>query len=207
VRRRDFVLGYTVYSAWQRVLRLRNRTPRRPPWLHADRPLPVEDRGPRMAELDNSRSISRSRRGVLGTLLMVQDLHQRDAEEQLFARRGIEQRLALMDLDLIEFAFRTPGRAFTDGLRDKHLLRSSVHELLPAPIRDGMTKVHYETAITRNLNRIKEIMPPSKWELAERNIVDGAVLDGLFSHANQPSEARTVLPALVVAESVLKENT
>jgi asparagine synthetase B (glutamine-hydrolysing) len=198
----QMLLGYGAVG-WRRWIRRRSPAVR-PSWLHPSRALPAPAIDAQIAEANGGPPGSRSRRALLGTLLSVQNLHQRDTEEQLFAAHGLEQRLPLLDLDLVELVFELPGRAITGGRRPKDLLRRWARSVLPAAIVERQVFVDYESAICRELGRFEELMPPGDWRLVEAGVADAGGLRGVFERARRPGAARTMLPGLIVAEALVR---
>ncbi len=91
--------------------------------------------------------------------------------ELVAARAGIEIRCPLHDLDLIEFAFRTPGRVFMGGQWDKHLLRVAMAGLLPVSVVERRDKPEFSGPIRRWVSSFARGEGVPSWHLVARNIV------------------------------------
>jgi hypothetical protein len=59
---------------------------------------------------------------------------------QYAASAGVELRHPILGREFVEFAFRTPARAFTGGRRYKDLLRLAAGDLLPSAVRDRVRR-------------------------------------------------------------------
>lgn len=119
----------------------------------------------------------RARQRLYQSLHLAQSTLIYEPTEQLAASNGMELRQPFNDLDLVEFAFRTHPRAFTGGIRDKHLLRIAMADLLTPEVRELVDKtVFNEIAFPYACAALTE--PASKhWQLACQALVDEQVLD------------------------------
>ena len=140
-------------------------------WLHPDRHRPHLDFDRRIAALDGRRYRSRSRRSLLRRLILVQNWHELESIEQVMARFGVERRCPFMDVDIIEFSLSIPGRALTDGLRPKHLLRRVGEGLAPPAVLDRLDKTGYNAAFESTARRIVADFPGSLWNLLDQEVV------------------------------------
>ena len=91
--------------------------------------------------------------------------------ELVSACQGIEIRCPLHDLDLIEFAFRTPGRAFMGGRREKHLLRVAMAGLLPASVVEREEKAEFSSPFRRGAVSFARLEDVPRWRLGARELV------------------------------------
>lgn len=121
----------------------------------------------------------RARQRLYQSLHLAQSTLIYEPTEQLAASNGMELRQPFNDLDLVEFAFRTPPRAFTGGIREKHLLRIAMAELLAPEVRDLLDKTLFdEAAFTYARAALAE--PASlHWWLVRHELVDEQALDSL----------------------------
>ncbi len=149
---------------------------RRKPALYRvqDRELPPPGKMDHHLQSQNSR---RSRQRLCESLGLAQSTLIYESTEQLAASERVELRQPFNDLDLVEFAFRTPPRAFTGGILDKYLLRMAMADLLTPEVRELVDKTLFnEIAFPYACAALTE--PASKhWQLVCQALVDEQVLD------------------------------
>ncbi|MGD1148428.1 MAG: asparagine synthase-related protein [Thermoanaerobaculaceae bacterium] len=141
-----------------------------PAWLHPSRrgallSLPPETAGTRAGKVLQQTLATHRAAGYIGNAELVA------------ARAGVELRCPLHDLDLIEFAFRTPGRAFMGGQRPKHLLRVAMAGLLPASVVERRDKPEFSGPIRRGVSSFARQEEVRSWHLVARNIVAAGEAD------------------------------
>jgi asparagine synthase (glutamine-hydrolysing) len=120
-----------------------------------------------------------ARQGLYHSLDLAQSSLVYEGSEQLAARGGVEIRQPLNDLDLVNFAFTTPPRAFTGGVREKHLLRIAMVDLLAPELRDLTVKTLFnEHAIPYVQAALREPVS-AHWNLVRLGLVDALALDAL----------------------------
>jgi asparagine synthetase B (glutamine-hydrolysing) len=201
--RARFVARYTLFPLIRR-LTSRLQAKRRQAWPRHGRVPTVESESDRIGLLDADRDISRSRRSLLNSLAYVQDSHEYDTWEQIVAQHHVELRHPFTDLDIIEFAFQTPGRAGTHGYRAKHLLRASVVDVLPPTVQRRNTKTLYPTFDRDDPKRLHVEMPLPDWQLARHRIIDVSDLEDLLSGAEEGRNEGQYLQSVAVAEALLR---
>jgi asparagine synthase (glutamine-hydrolysing) len=91
--------------------------------------------------------------------------------ELIAARSGVEIRCPLHDLDLIEFAFATPGCAFMAGWGAKRLLRIAMEGLLPASVVERRDWAEFSGPIRRGVSSFTRRESVMSWRLVARQIV------------------------------------
>lgn len=101
--------------------------------------------------------------------------------EQMAALESVELRQPLYDLDLIGFAFSVPPRAFTGGVRQKHLLRCAMGELLPDSLHALTQKVSFNEVADSFL----ACMPlRNRWRLVDEGFLEeGAIMGTSAAYA------------------------
>lgn len=137
---------------------------RAPAWLHPSRYAALLSLPPETAR-------SRAGKALQRTLATHRAASYVGNAELVAARAGVEIRCPLHDLDLIEFAFRTPGRAFMEGRRAKHLLRAAMKDLLPASVVERPDKPEFSGPIRRWVSSFARREEARSWSLVARNIV------------------------------------
>ncbi len=90
------------------------------------------------------------------------------------ARYGVERRCPFMDLDIIDFALRIPGRAPTHGLRDKHLLRLVGEGMAPPTVLNRISKTGYIAAFKATAHKVIAESNMTSWNLVEQGVVSPA---------------------------------
>jgi hypothetical protein len=111
-----------------------------------------------------------------------------------------------MDLDLVDFAFRTPAKALTGGLRRKHLLRLAMAGVLPdAVLREGKTP-GFQEIVARDWPKLAVGLRQHRRELVERGILDRLGLDKMLGDNTMEETGRTLhLDRFYICELFLKE--
>ena len=143
-----------------------------PAWLHRSR---------RQALLRDRRpsATSRARSELAATLSTHRGANYFGAVEQLAARCRVEVRCPLNDLDLIEFAFRTPGRAFVGGRAPKHLVRRGMASLLPVDVIARRGRTEFSEPFRRDVAEVARRVNTASWRLVELGIVVPAEIERL----------------------------
>ncbi len=90
---------------------------------------------------------------------------------QFAASAGMELRHPLLGVDFVEFAFRSPARAFIGGRRFKDLLRLSAGDLLPPEVRDKTRRVVFDCLFGPAVRRFAEIGNPHGVECVRCDIL------------------------------------
>jgi len=112
--------------------------------------------------------------------------------EQIISRQGLEIRHPFMDLDLVEFGFRTPSRELLARKGRKALMREALDGYLPMEVLSG-PKVSSACLTARDALQAV-ISPPRSWSLVRRGILDLAALERLeASRSALPSSASRLL--------------
>jgi asparagine synthase (glutamine-hydrolysing) len=135
-----------------------------PAWLHPSRHAALLSLPPETAG-------SRAGRALQQTLATHRAASYIGNAELVAARAGVEIRCPLYDLDLIEFAFKTPGRAFMAGRRAKHLLRVTMAGLLPASVVERRGRSEFSEPLRRWVSSFARREEVRSWRLVARNIV------------------------------------
>ncbi len=168
-----------------------------PAWLHPSR---------RGTLLLRPRAEARSRSGaaLLNTLTTHRAASYFGNAELVAAQAGVELRCPLCDLDLIEFAFRAPGRVVMGGQRDKHLMRVSTCGLLPRAVVDRRRKVEFSGPIRSHVRAAARQEDVSRWHLVVREIVVPQEVQRLRAEVetNQDADGFHTFMRLLVAERV-----
>ena len=123
--RTRFILSKTAAPLWHR-LDSRIRKPHRgefPNWIHKSRIACLESDSSARARLEVPRQRYRHQNQILDTIKMQQALGAQEGAEQLRASEGLALGSPLIDVDILDFAFRVPPRAFSDGRRYKQILK------------------------------------------------------------------------------------
>lgn len=114
--------------------------------------------------------------------------------EQELARLGVECRSPLMDLDLVEFGFSTPGRAVTGGVGFNHLYRLAVQDLLSPEVRVRGSKSEFSEVFFAGLRESLQSNDARNWRLVERGVLD---LEGIRALVDRlPGDPPDVLAAI-----------
>ena len=147
---------------------------------------------------------------LLGQLRFTRSNYGRLASEQLLASVGLERRHPLMDLDLVDFAFRLPPRAVMTGEIPgkwyKNLLRLAVADLLPPHVlqrRDkALRQMLYDDELAELRGSVGERLQP----LLDCRLAGGAGLDKLVRryYDQRDSSATLELWRLVEVAEVIK---
>ena len=140
------------------------RRHREPAWLHPSR-------NAALLSLPAATVQSRAGKVLQQTLAMHRAVSYLGNAELVAARAGLEIRCPLHDLDLVEFAFRTPGRPFMGGQRAKHLLRVAMAGLLPVSVVERRDKPEFSGPIRRRVSSFARGEGVPSWHLVARNIV------------------------------------
>ncbi len=166
-----FIHSHLIQPVLRRV-RFTSTSPGPLEWLHPERKRPFVDFDGRIAALDGRQRRSRSRRSLLRKLILTQNWHEFESGEQVMARYGVERRCPFMDLDVIEFSLRVPGRALTHGIRNKHLLRLAGAGLAPPAVLDRLDKTGYGPVFQATARKVVAESEMSSWNLVGQKIVD-----------------------------------
>jgi asparagine synthase (glutamine-hydrolysing) len=130
--RRDIRPRWLTRSAWQRAM--------------AASPRYAWDRVP----------IPLARRALLRDLERYRSGLFLEPAAQFAASAGMELRHPLLGVDFVDFAFRSPARAFIGGQRFKHLLRLAAGDLLPGAVRDKTRRVVFDGLFLPAVRKIAE---------------------------------------------------
>jgi asparagine synthase (glutamine-hydrolysing) len=114
--------------------------------------------------------------------------------EQLAALEGVELRQPLQDLDLIAFAFATPARAFTGGVRQKNLMRRAMGDLLPPSMQQLNKKVNFNESAEPFLTAVSA---QTSWRLVDEGFLDGSVIAKSRSIITEASASGSQLTRVV----------
>jgi asparagine synthase (glutamine-hydrolysing) len=117
-----------------------------------------------------------ARKNLLHSLSAARSTLIYENNEQLAAHFGVEIRQPLHDVDLIDFAFRLPPRCFTEGLREKQLLRRALVDLLPRPHMDLRFKASHIDRLTLLYPVFLRYGDPSRWYLVRQGFLREASL-------------------------------
>jgi len=177
------------------LARRRERT--LPPWLHPSR---------RSALLRPAaeQAGSRARRALAATLAMHRGANYFGALEQLAARCGVEVRCPLDDLDVIEFAFRTPGRMLVGGRGSKHLLRRAMAGALPAEVVARRGRSEFSEPFRRDVAGVARGADAARWQLTKRAVVVADEVERIRTAISERGEMAREgeFTRLLIAESV-----
>ena len=97
------------------------------------------------------------------------------------ARLGMEPRRPLMDLDLIEFAFATPGRWLMLGRRRKHLYRAAARDVLAPAVHERRVRSSFEDVSAAGLAETALAASVESWSLVRRGVLEAAGLQSLVA--------------------------
>ncbi len=184
-------------SAWWRLRYLRGNWVRSRRWADAPSSRMRPDwlaSGPWTRQVEEAQALaeevwrepSHARADLLLRLMWHRGGHPMEPLEQLAAAVGLELRHPLMDLDIVEFAFRTPAREFYSGARPRHLLRLALDRDLAPEVRDRLDKGRYRVHEAEDLARVLDNWRASSlWRLVEIGIVDPNGLRRLVARAEQ----------------------
>ena len=140
------------------------RWPAPPLWLHTSRHA-------KLLSLPAPTAWSRAGRELEETLVRHRAASYLGNVELIAARAGIETRCPLHDLDLIEFAFATPGRLMMAGRRAKGLLRVAMAGLLPGSVVERRDWAEFSEPIRRGVSSFARREGVRSWRLVARQIV------------------------------------
>lgn len=180
---------------WRNVIASKWTFPRwrkgpQPEWLGTSWRLPSHKRGEKEGEGHGQKVLPRGSIHTQRELQYAQltDLHPQI--EQFIARQGIEVRHPFMDLDLVEFGFRTPPRVLLGGRGGKGLMRQALKGHLPPEVLNG-PNIYWDTLMARHAE-LTYIPPAANWFLVQRGIIDGNGLTQLIKvrHSDSASEIR-----------------
>ena len=101
--------------------------------------------------------------------------------EQLGARFGVEVRAPLLDLELVDLAFRLPGRLAFKGLRYKGLLRAAMAPPLPRALEYQLKKPHFNDFSAQYPLTAQHFGPPGEWAVTCAGFLSHEQLDSLES--------------------------
>ncbi len=103
--------------------------------------------------------------------------------DRLMRRFGMEVRQPFLDVRLVEFLVRLPPEAGYFNGKRRHILRASLHDLLPHTIRDRDDKASFRPLLEYGLQRRRKFIEAliQDSELARR----GYVIDRAWRHAIQ----------------------
>jgi len=149
------------------------------------------------------RALYRHQKDLLGCLRYQQCLASRDGFEQLMSSNGIESASPLIDLDLLDFAYRCPPRAFSNGGRYKQLLRAVAYDKMGPEIHNWENPPTPFFLKPHDVVALEKVLSPPMWYLSESNIVDSRELNRLFSDARDDITSADHLGVLAVAELVV----
>ena len=108
-----------------------------------------------------------------------------ETNEQLAAHFGVETRQPLHDVDLIEFAYSLPPRCFTEGLREKQLLRRALADLLPQTHQDLRFKASHIDRFTLLYPVFLRNTDPKRWTLVRQGFLREAALRDALRTVNE----------------------
>ncbi len=149
-----------------------------------------------------SRTGSRAGVALENRLALLRALSFSSSSELVAARAGVEMRSPFHDLDVIEFAFRTPGRAFMSGKLPKHLLRVAMEGLLPTSVigRRDLSDLH--PPIRRGLRELASRENVASWCLIARRLVVAGEAERMRAEvaADEGASSFDAFGMLVIAE-------
>ncbi len=145
---------------------------------------------------------SGDRRRLFQLLHQAQSTLLYEAVEQLAAADGVELRHPFNDLDLVEFAFRTPPRAFTGGIRHKHLLRVALHDQLAPSVRDLLDKTLFNEVVAPYTRALAVKSATAFESLVLLGLLNGAESDRFWSGLHDPT--RLALTHAYIIEQLAK---
>ncbi len=158
-----FTVGPVAGLPWRRMRAI-------PPWLHRSR---------RGALLRPPAVVAGSRAGyALARMLTVhRAVSYLGNAEFVTAREGVELRCPLHDLDVVEFAFRAPGRVVMGGWREKHLLRLATADVLPGSVVERAGKTEFSGPMRRDVASFARREDVRSWRLVARDIVTADAIE------------------------------
>lgn len=127
-------------------------------------------------------SICRSRVQLKHSLNLAQSTIIYESNEQLAASDRVELRHPFNDLDVISFAFHCPPQAFTGGIRDKHLLRAAMTNLLAPEVRELQDKTVFREVMFPYLDALLTEPPSVCWNLIQQGLLDAQALNTIWKN-------------------------
>jgi asparagine synthase (glutamine-hydrolysing) len=128
-----------------------------------------------------------------------------ETHEQLAASTGLELRNPFMDLDIIEFAFRCPGRLVAYGGVSKALLRKAMQPMLEPGILRRRFKTYFDPLLRLWDPGGTRSQEASEWQLVRRRIVARQPLSDLLkSAASGDAESAAACKHLAHVESFVR---
>jgi len=146
-----------------------------PAWLHTAQHQ-LYRRLQRQLPFPSPEGASACSRELIGTLTFRQCDDGLLAIEQLSARNGVERRRPFMDLDLIDFAARSDGQAFTGGKRNKHLMRMAMQGIVPDEVVASTVMYGATEVVASGLPGYARQWLDHDWLLKELKILDEETL-------------------------------
>lgn len=98
-----------------------------------------------------------------------------ELSERLAAIHGLEPRSPMLDPDVVEFAYGTPGSLYWCGGPIKALHRQALGDLLPVAVRDRADKAEFSVVFERHL----AIIPAKIWRDVGKRLVPLLSAEGL----------------------------
>jgi hypothetical protein len=141
---------------------------------------------------------------VLSAITMHQCLGAQEGAEQLRSSYGLALGSPFIDIDIVDFAFKVPPRAFSNGRRYKALLRNVAYDHLDASIKQWPNPPPEFDLSHAEIRSLERILPPDKWTLVELDIVDPAWLQTFFSSAPEDAVNSEYIVDLVITEMVVR---
>lgn len=204
-----FVIRRVLRPLWARF-RFRSRHdsgPTHPAWIHASRRAALDERNTRSSPAGARDVGARHQAKILDDISWFNGYAGQEGAEQYWESAGLTTGSPFLDIDIVDFAMRAPPRAFSHGIRYKHLLRQIAYDRFPSPIPEWSTTQAPFHLSPSELELLNLDFPCSSWSLVDLEVVDGSALKKLFGEAGHDREASSELGILAAAEAVIRCQT
>jgi asparagine synthase (glutamine-hydrolysing) len=97
--------------------------------------------------------------------------------EQLGASYGLEMRMPLMDVDVVDFSFALEPRELSGGVRKKHLLRGAMVGVLPQEVLERDKTPGFREVVARDWDDLAARLRERNSVLVGKRILNPDLLD------------------------------
>lgn len=205
-RRLSFIASKTAAPVWRRLksaTRAQKRQPI-PDWIHPSRQYVFENQPPRPVRYDDRHLQYSHQCQIIETIEMQQGLAAQEGAEQLRASEGLALGSPLIDIDILDFAFRLPPRAFTNGKRYKELLRSVSYNDLGQTVASWKNPSSDFSLARDESKSLERLLPPRSWTLVREKIVDLRGMETRFAASGSDPSSSALVGDLTVVEAVVR---
>lgn len=177
-----------------------------PPWIARPRLKTFHELAAYSPPPSPGRKLAQHQIEILENIRSYQNLAKQECFEQLFETHNIAFGSPLSDIDILNFAWRTHPRAFSNGIRYKELLRNVAYNRLGDEIRNWRNPYPKVVFPEQVLRRILQQMPVHQWILASAKVICPDGVNELVSSAVR-NDSTGIVGEILAAEAVVRHLT